>query len=196
MQCRYNLHSDNIRNGRTSTAARISEMALHFCSPSDAAPTTSGIYFSKDKLLISLSNAAWLSPFTLVRRRLMNAVFFFKLESRELASLKMPTVNSSFQGQRPVSPSHTLALRSLSCLFLSLLARSSGDSPTMKTWLYNTVSEWSTRILGSVCVPRWSRLGLFRLPSSYSSAALETTGPVWCHSYPSNERRKGLRVKL
>jgi hypothetical protein len=44
--------------GGTSTAAKISETVLHFCNPSDAAPTTSGIYFSNDNEEISFNNAA------------------------------------------------------------------------------------------------------------------------------------------
>ena len=73
----------------TSRAAMISETVLHFWRPSDAAPTTSGMYFSRERDVMSLSSADWLSAFKLVRRRLMNAVFFFKLESKELASFRI-----------------------------------------------------------------------------------------------------------
>jgi hypothetical protein len=45
-------------DGNTSTAAKISETVLHFCNPSDAAPTTSGIYFSNDNEEISFKSAA------------------------------------------------------------------------------------------------------------------------------------------
>jgi hypothetical protein len=41
----------------TSTAARLSEMDLHFVKPSLAALTTSGIYFSNDKEEISFNSA-------------------------------------------------------------------------------------------------------------------------------------------
>ena len=78
-------------------------MVLHFCNPSDAAATTSGIYFSNESPAISLSNAAWLSAFKLVRRRLINAVFFFKLESRELASLKIPESSMTAE-RRKINP--------------------------------------------------------------------------------------------
>ena len=72
-------------------AARISETVLHFWRPSDAAPTTSGIYFSNDNDEISFNSAVWLSAFKLVRRRLINAVFFFKLESKDPANLNTST---------------------------------------------------------------------------------------------------------
>ena len=39
-------------------AARVSEIVLHFWSPSEAAATTSGIYFSNDRPAMSFSNAA------------------------------------------------------------------------------------------------------------------------------------------
>jgi hypothetical protein len=41
----------------TSTAARLSEMDLHFVKPSLAALTTSGIYFSNDNEDISFNRA-------------------------------------------------------------------------------------------------------------------------------------------
>jgi hypothetical protein len=65
-------------------------MDLHFVKPSEAALTTSGMYFSNEREEISLSKAAWLSAFKLVRRRFIKAVFFFKLESSEFASLNAP----------------------------------------------------------------------------------------------------------
>jgi hypothetical protein len=114
----------------------MSEIDLHFCSPSDDAPTTSGIYFSKERADISLSRTVWFSVFRLVRRRLMKAVFFLRLESSDPESLKMSIVRGEDRYSIPVSPSHTRLFSRLSSLLRSRRVRSSDDSPTMNTWLW------------------------------------------------------------
>lgn len=86
----------------------------------------------------------------------MNAVFFFKLESNDPASLNTPEITSCvLSAEIPVSPSHTLSLRVLRARLRSLRDLSSGDSPTMKTLAYS-----QRKLLGCRYLSRGGRLGV------------------------------------